>query len=179
MNILRKISLVLSIIFLAATILLTLMCSFFSYHIIVGSLGTGQLLAALPALTVFFFGLYILSRRMGKSIYVKFSFAFLVIAVAILLLLGFSSKYRYTTHVSEDALHTVVVEEKSNVTQTSVQFYKKVFGVVYEPIYYVKFTKEQKDQYLFGDYTLTFDDQYTSITVPLFSSTEFLLPHSK
>ena len=175
MNILRKISLVLSIIFLTATILLTLMCSFFSYHIIVGSLGTSQL----PALTIFFFALYILSRRMEKSIYVKFSFAFLVIAVAILLLLGFSSKYRYTTHVSEDTLHTVVVEEKSTATQASAHFYKKVFGVVYEPIYYGKFTKEQKEQYLFGDYTLTFDDQYTSITVPLFSSTEFLLPHSK
>lgn len=179
MNILRKISLVLSIIFLTATILLTLMCSFFSYHIIVSSLGTSQLLATLPALGIFFFALYILSRRMKKSIYVKITIVLLVMTAVILLLLGFSSKYRYTTHISEDNLHTVVAEEKSTDTQASVQFYKKVFGAVYEPIYYVKFTKEQKDQYAFGDYTLTFDDQYTSITVPLFSSTEFLLPHSK
>ena len=178
MKILCKIAFTLSMVFLVATVLITLMCSFLNRYIIIGSVGTDKILAILATLSILFFSVYLLTKHKLKNLFTGFSLAFLVLTGVVLLVLSFYPKYNYSTHISDDNIHTVVVEEKSISTQVWVHFYKKSFGAVYEPIYSVKFTDDKKDDYKFGDYILTFDDQYTSITVPLFSSTEFLLPHS-
>ena len=176
---LQKISFALSMIFLGFAVTVTLMCSFFDYYVIVGNFGTSRLLAILSTFSILFFIVYILTKRASKNLSVIISTVFLALAEAVLLLIAFLPNYQCSTHVSTDNIHTVVVEEKSTANETSIQFYKKVFGAVYEPIYRVKFTDSKKEKYVFGEYTLTFDEKYTSINVPLFSSTEFLLPHSK
>lgn len=177
MKILCKVSFVLSIIFLIITVATTIMCSFLNRYVIIGAFGTNQLLAILPAFSILFFGIYIFARCTAKSIFVKFSIVFLVLTAVILLLVGFLPQYRYTTHVSDDNLHKIVVEEKLANGEGSVRFYRMVSPAVYVPVYNAILTADNIDKYNFGDFTVTFDDEYTRFSIPLTSSAEFLLPH--
>ena len=120
-----------SIIFLAITILITLMCSFFNYYVIIGSLGTGHLLSILTAFNILFFVIYILTKRITKNFFISLSIVFLVLAEVILLLMGFSPNYKYSTHIYNDNTHTIVVEEKTTNHEITIRFYKKIFTVVY------------------------------------------------
>ena len=148
-------------------------------YIIIGSLGTSQLLSILTGLTVLFLVIYILTKRVSKGFFLILSVIFLLSCEAIMLLVGFSPNYQYTTYVSDNKAHTIVVEEKSTNTEIAIRFYKKISAAIYTPVHNATFTDGKRDKYNLGDYTVSFDDEYTKITVPLASEAAFWVPHKK
>ena len=78
MRILRKISFALSITFLIISVLVTIMCSFLDQYVIIGNLGTSQLLSILTAVCILFFTIYILTKGISKKNFIILSIFFLL-----------------------------------------------------------------------------------------------------
>ncbi len=176
MKVISKISLCLSIISVALILSLTVIASFFNLYVIMGSLSTSQILAILSVIGVLSFSIFLFCTRGFKSVFFVVPVAFLVVAEAILLTVAFLPVYRYTEHISEDAVHTVVVEEKESFTSTSLQVYKKVSGVFYRYIHSTGVETDNKE-HQFGNYTLSFEDKYIRLHAPAYNSNEILIKY--
>lgn len=177
MRILRKISFALSITFLIISVLVTIMCSFLDQYVIIGNLGTSQLLSILTAVCILFFTIYILTKGISKKNFIILSIFFLILGEIILIFVAFYPCHQYTSHISDDNAHVIVVEEKSTSTETAVNFYRKTFWVFHKPIENFMFSDAKKDRYQFGDYIIDFDDKHTKITMPILSDEPYLTEH--
>jgi len=174
MKAITKISLCLSIVSVALILSLTVIASFFNLYVIMGSLSTSQILAILSVIGVLSFSIFLFCTRGFKSVFFVVPVAFLVVAEAILLTVTFLPVYRYTEHISEDALHTVVVEEKVSFTNTSLQVYKKASGIFYRYVYSIGSEADNKE-HQFGNYTLSFEGNNIRLHAPAYSSKQILI----
>ena len=179
MKAVSKISLCLSIVFVALIFSLSVAASFLNIYVIIGRFSTAEILAILTALGVISFSVFLFSVYGFKTASSIVPVAFFVAAEVILLVVTFLPKYNYAKFTTNDSLHTVVVQEKESFTNTSLQIYKKNSGIFYRSVYIAGIEGDSQKKHQFGNYSLSFEDEKIRLHAPTFSSTPILISCSK
>ena len=177
MKIVRKTAFILSAIFLATAIVLTVFASFFNFHILIGSFTTNHIISVLSGFLVILVSFLFLTNPNVKTVIAVCSVVLLVLAQVIMLVVTFYPKYQYTEYRSEEYGYTIVVGEKESLKQTSVTFFEKSWGIFYESVHGVTFDGDAQANYKFGDYIILLDEDYTRVNIPSSNETQSLSPH--
>ena len=179
MNLFRKLSLSLALLFFGLSSVIVLLDIIGDYYILINNFSSNQILAILSSISVVFFLCYLFLEKKGR-IYRVVSMVLLVLTCAILVFTGFAPKYRYTEIVSEDKKHTIVVEEKTTGSSTYIRAYEEITKPIYHSIYAITLNKKKfGDSYQYGDFDIVLREKSYKISVPLYSKSYSIVPYHK
>ena len=167
MKFFRKLSLILALLFFGLSSTIVIIDVLGNYHVIINNCNSNLILTILSTAGILSFSCYII-LGMNKKMYIATCTILMLLTAALSLFLGFSPEYRYTTIVSEDGKHTMVVEEKTTSTAVYIKAYEEVASPLYFSKHGVSLSKQKfGDSYKYGDFYIVFIENAYKVYVPL------------
>lgn len=179
MKFLRRLSLILTLLFFVLSAVIVFIDVIGDYYIIIGNTSSNQILSIFSSIAIVFFICY-LALGTDKRLTVWICAILLSFTAAISLFIGVMPNYRYTEFVSEDKKHTLIVEEKMTSSAVYIRAYEHVDSCFYNSTYAITLSnKKYGTSYKYGDFFVAFEAKWYRVLVPLYSTTPIDIPYHK